>query len=167
MTNPTLRAVAVDLVGQYNATGKHLLNAWRHGAGRLIEAPASAPAVPFVSEEVRANVAGTRDRLAALLVERLESDVALAGKLMDRVAERATGGIEYVSAAAGRVQAQPGASLLRTLHDLHMPLARLSLKLAGSLADGAGKIEARVARAESAQATAAPAKATRRTRAAA
>ena len=136
----TLRTVAIDLVGQYNATGKHLLNAWRLGAGRLIEAPAAAPQVPFVSEGIRTNVAGARDKLATFLTERLEADVALAAKLMDTVAERATGGIDYVASAAGRVEAEPGASVLRTLHDLHLPFAQLSLKLAGSVAEGAGKL---------------------------
>ena len=165
MSQDTLRTVAIDLIGQYNTTGKHLLNAWRLGAGRLIEAPAAAPAVPFVNEEIRTNVAGARDKLAAFLIERLEADVALAGKLMDTVAERTTGGIEYVAAAANRVEAEPGASVLRTLHDLHLPFAQLSLKLAGSVAEGAGKLESRVAQAESEVVTTVPAKAPRRVRA--
>lgn len=163
----TLRTVAIDLVGQYNATGKHLLNAWRLGAGRLIEAPAAAPQVPFVSEGIRTNVAGARDKLATFLTERLEADVALAAKLMDTVAERATGGIDYVASAAGRVEAEPGASVLRTLHDLHLPFAQLSLKLAGSVAEGAGKLEARVAQAESEVVSTVPVKAARRVRASA
>lgn len=167
MTQATLRTVAIDLVGQYNIAGKHLLNAWRLGAGRLIEAPAAAPAVPFVSEDIRANVAGARDKLAAFLAERLEADAALAGKLLDTVAERTTGGIDHVAAAASRVEAEPGASVLRTLHDLHLPFAQLSLKLAGSLAEGAGKLEARVSQAESEAVTTVPVKAPRRVRASA
>lgn len=168
MTQPTtLRAVAIDLVGQYNATGKHLLNAWHLGAARLIDAPAAAPALPFVSESVRANVAGAREKLAAFLTERLNSDVERAAQLMDSAAERATGGIEYVAAAANRVETQPGAAVLRTLHDLHLPFAQLSLKLAGTVAEGAGKLQARVAQAESESVTTVPAKASRRTRASA
>ncbi|WP_225785521.1 hypothetical protein [Xenophilus sp. Marseille-Q4582] len=163
----TLRTVAIDLVGQYNAAGKHLLNAWRRGAGRLIEAPAAAPQLPFVSEEIRTQVAGARDKFAAFLTERLEADVALAGKLMDTVAQRATGGIDYVAAAASRVESEPGASVLRTLHDLHLPFAQLSLKLAGTVAEGAGKLEARVSQAESEAVSTVPVKAVRRTRAAA
>lgn len=168
MSQVTLRTVAIDLVGQYNATGKHLLNAWRVGAGRLIGAPAAAPKLPFVSEEIRTNVAGAREKVTAFLTQRLEADVALAGKLMDTVAERTTGGIEYVAAAASRVEKEPGVTVLRTLHDLNLPFAQFSLKLASSVAEGAGKLEARVTapQAESDNTvTTVPVKAARRVRA--
>ena len=55
----------------------------------------------------------------------------------------------------------------RTLHDLHLPFAQLSLKLAGSVTEGAGKLEARVAQAESEAVSTVPVKAARRVRASA
>lgn len=165
----TLRDLATDLVGQYNNTGKHLLNAWRAGARRLVQAPAAPVQLPLVSEQVRSRLAGTREKVAGFLSERVAADTALAERLMDRVAERSTSGIDAVAKAAARVSSEPGASALRVLHDLHLPLAQLSLKLAGTFAEGASKLEARVAQAESAEAEAvstAPVKATRRSRAA-
>ncbi|MDA7418904.1 hypothetical protein PGB34_21250 [Xenophilus arseniciresistens] len=164
----SLRHVAIDLVTQYNATGKHLLNAWRAGAERLIQAPAAPVQLPLVSEQVQTQVAGTRDKVAGFLSQRLASDTALAARLMDNVAERSTRGIEAVAAATDRVSSEPGVSALRLLHDLHLPLAQLSLKLAGSIAEGAAKLEARLAQAESEAADAVstvPVKATRRSRA--
>lgn len=166
MSQANLHRVSIDLIDQYNTTGKHLLAAWREGASRLIDAPAAVPAVPFVSENIRANVAGARDKVASFLHGRVEADTALAERVMDRVAERATGGIDYVAGAAGRVQGEPGASVLRTLHDLHLPLAQLSLKLATTVAEGAGKLQARVAGAQAESTTERPsaAKAARRVR---
>ncbi|PZQ65964.1 MAG: hypothetical protein DI563_24985 [Variovorax paradoxus] len=167
----TLRTVAIDVVGQYNAAGKHLLNAWRTGAGRVIGGASTryADAVgtsqfPFVSEDVKARLLGAQEKVAGFLATRLESDTAFTEKLMDTVAERTAGGIQYVADASQRVNSEIGTSVLNTLQAVHLPFAQISLKVAEKVAEGAGKIEARVAgdKAESAEATTVRAKPARR-----
>ena len=158
----TLRTVAIDVVGQYNAAGKHLLNAWRTGAGRVIggagERYADAvgiSALPFVNEELKARLVGAQEKVTGFLSTRLASDTAFTEKLMDSVAERTTGGIQYVADASQRVNSDIGTSVLNTLQALHLPFAQLSLKVAEKIAEGAGKIEARVAGSDKAESDAA------------
>lgn len=167
----TLRTVAIDVVGQYNAAGKHLLNAWRTGAGRMIGGASTryvdavgTSQLPFVSEDVKARLLGAQEKVAGFLATRLASDTAFTEKLMDTVAERTAGGIQYVADASQRVNSEIGTSVLNTLQAVHLPFAQISLKVAEKVAEGAGKIEARVAgdKAESAEATAVRAKPARR-----
>jgi len=143
----SLHAIAIDVVGQYNAAGKHLLGAWRTGAQRVLDtAAARTPAAPaFVGEKVGQQLADAQTKFNGFLVNRLEQDTALAAQVMDAVADRTTGGIQAVADAAQRVTGEPGVSLLNTLRALHLPLAQISLKVADSIASGAEKLEARVA----------------------
>ncbi|MFT4267998.1 MAG: hypothetical protein QM586_12390 [Xenophilus sp.] len=146
-TATSLHAIAIDVVGQYNAAGKHLLGAWRTGAQRLLDgAAARTPAAPaFVGEKIGQQLADAQAKFNGFLAGRLEKDAALAAKVMDIVADRTTGGIQAVADAAQKVKGEPGVSLLNTLRALHLPLAQISLKVADSIATGAGQLEARVA----------------------
>lgn len=167
----SLRSVSIDVVGQYNTAGKHLVNAWRVGAGRLIEGSGAryakavgASQLPLVSEDVKSRLIGAQQKVTGFLATRLESDTALTERVMDTVAERTTGGIEYVANAAQRLDSNVSASVINAIEALHMPFAQLSLKVAEKVAEGAGKIEARVVsgKAESEEATTVRAKPVRR-----
>ncbi|WP_399683147.1 hypothetical protein [Xenophilus sp.] len=146
-TDTSLHAIAIDVVGQYNAAGKHLLGAYRAGARRLLDgAAARTPATPaFVGEKIGQQVAEAQAKFNGFLADRLDKDTALAAQVMDIVADRTTGGIQAVADAAQRVTVEPGVSLLNTLRALHLPLAQISLKVADSIATGAEQLAARVA----------------------
>ena len=67
---------------------------------------------------------------------------------MDTVAERTTGGIQYLANAAARVESELGPSAITALSAVHMPAATLSKLVADKVVEGAKQIEVRVAGAQ-------------------
>ena len=151
-THNTLSSAATHVIAQYNDAGKTLVSAYRSGAQRLLGragarygAAIGRHPVPLVGENIQAGLLGTHEKVAALLARRLDTDSSRLVALMDRIAERATGGIESVAKRAARVEAPLATSILDTVARLQQPVADLSVKIADKVAAGARKIEHRAA----------------------
>ncbi|MFT4193737.1 hypothetical protein [Ottowia sp.] len=146
-TTPTLQGIALDVVAKYNAAGKHLVGAWSAGTLRLVNgAAARTPAAPaFIGEKLGQQLSDANQAVNSFVVNAVKKNAEQTVKLMDLVADRATKNIETLAAAAERVQDKPGSTLVNAWNSLQLPAARISLRIADAIANGAEKLEARVA----------------------
>ena len=155
MSTSTLSSVAVHVVGQYNEAGKHLVGAYRSGALRAIGAVNGVATryneflgkreLPLMSEQIKSGLVTAQEKVTGFLSERLARDTDFVAKAMDTVAERTTGGIQYLANAASRVESELGKSAITALSAVHMPAATISKLVADKVAEGARQIEVRVA----------------------
>ncbi|WP_192871528.1 hypothetical protein [Variovorax sp. JS1663] len=152
MSTQTISSAAIHVVGQYNEAGKTLVGAYRTGARRLLDGAASrtseflgARQLPLVSEQLKARLIGAQEKVNGFLANRLDIDTGRVVAVMDRVAGTTTSGIESVANVAARVESPLGTSVLQALGTLNQPFATLSVQIADRIADGAKKIEGRLA----------------------
>lgn len=152
MSTHTLSAAAIHVVGQYNEAGKTLVGAYRSGARRLLDGAAArtgewlgARQLSPMGEQLKARLIGTQEKLNGFLANRLDIDTGRVVAVMDRIAGTTTSGIASVANVAARVESPLGTSVLQALGTLNQPLATLSVQIADRIAEGAKKIEGRVA----------------------
>ncbi|WP_076998041.1 hypothetical protein [Variovorax sp. KK3] len=152
MSTQTISSAALHVVGQYNEAGKTLVSAYRTGARRLLDGAASrtsaflgARQLPLVTDDVKARLIGAQEKVNGFLANRLDIDTSRVVAVMDRVAVTTTSGIESVANVAARVESPLGTSVLQALGTLNQPIATISVQIADRIADGAKKIEGRVA----------------------
>lgn len=142
MSAQNLSSVAVHVVGQYHEVGKTLVGAWRSGARRLLDGAASRH--------------GQMQKVTEFLSNRLEIDSGRVVEVLDRMAEAGTKGIEAVADRAARIESPIATSLLSTFSAINLPIANVHAQIADKIAEGAKKLETRVADAEEAAAEQAP-----------
>ncbi|MDM0037179.1 hypothetical protein QTI33_33965 [Variovorax sp. J22P271] len=142
MSTQTLSAVAVHVVGQYHEAGKTLVGAWRTGARRLLDGAASRY--------------GQMQKVTEFLANRLDIDTGRVVSVLDRMAEAGTQGIEAVAGRAARAESPIATSLVSTFSAIHLPIANVHAQIADKIAEGARKLETRVAGAKEAAAEQAP-----------
>lgn len=152
MSTQNLSAIAIDLVDQYHAAGKHLVRAYRAGTERAVGAvnarfaqAVNARALPLVSEPVKASVIGAQQQVAQLVAFGLGLGATGADVTIDQLSRRAASGIERVSGASSRIDSVLGADALGRVGVLALPVARVSLELASAVAAGTKRLSERVA----------------------
>ncbi len=154
MSMQTLSSVAIDVVGQYNAAGTHLAQAYRAGVSRVIEQVGSrysafvhSRSLPFVSEGVKANLIDAQQTLAGLVVKGVNAGSDRTVQAIDSVAARATSGISAIANTTARIETafNVSPSTVETVRKLNMPAAHIALQVAEKIAEGAKAVEARVA----------------------
>jgi len=165
MSTQTVSAAAIHVLGQYNDVGKTLVGAWRTGAHRILGGATSRSSaflgerdLPLVNEQVKARLLDTQAKVSQFLANRLDVDTTRVIDAMDRVAAGTTNGIQSIADVVARVEAPLGSSMLETLDRIHQPIAKVSVKIADTIASGAKKIESRVASSAAAPEFAEPAK---------
>ncbi len=131
MSTQELSSIRVHTIGQYQAAGTALVHAYRHAAHRLID--------NRLTRQVGAQ------KLSQFLTERLNADTERAVALLDRVASGSSKGIEALAGRVAQIELPGVSTLLDAITASQLPLAKVSAKIADTLADGAKKIEARVA----------------------
>lgn len=130
MSTQELSSLRVHTIGQYQAAGTALVQAYRHAAHRLID--------NGLTRQM-----GTQ-KISQFLAQRLDADAQRAVSLLDRVASDSSKGIEALAERAAQVELPGISTLLDAITASQLPLAQVSAKIADTLADGAKKIEARV-----------------------
>jgi hypothetical protein len=142
----TLNAIAIDVVGLYGQTAKNIVATYRAGTqraakelgaryGRLVDRQS-------FSGDIKANLVGSQQRLSRLVVESVE-----------RIATRATGAVDIVSSSAtqgivafGRQTAWANDMMVvGAIRRINLPVARLSLQIAGRVNDASQRLSRRVA----------------------
>ena len=75
MSNATLNAVAIDVVGQYALAGKHLVNAYRVGTQRVVAqfnerytSMIQSPSLPMVHDSLRSSILSAHQQLTGFFV---------------------------------------------------------------------------------------------------
>ena len=168
MSANTLNSVAIDVVGQYNLAGKYLVNAYVAGAQRLATqigeryvAIIKSPSLPVVDTSVRNSLVAAHEQFAGLVFAGVTRAAQQAELAIDRISDSTAQGIKSLGSVGQRVEAVVGAPVVDTLTKLNMPAAKLSLQIAGSVAEGTKRLADRVAAVEeivAAQDVKAPAK---------
>ena len=152
MSTQSISSAALHVIGQYNDAGKTLLNVYRTGAHRLLGGAASRynsflgqRDLPLVNEDAKAKLLGAHEKVTGFLTNRIDVDTGRVVDLMDRMAAKATSGIESLAKATARIEESLGASVVNTFARVNQPIADVSIKIADTVAAGAKKIESRVA----------------------
>ena len=111
MTTQSLSAVASHVVGQYSQASKHMVDAYRHGAQRLVIGANTryvtflkGGAVPLVSEDLKTRLFKVQTQLTSLVENGINHGSDRAEQAIDFVAGGVNGGIQRVAAVAGRVE---------------------------------------------------------------
>ena len=151
MSTQEISNAAVHIVGQYNDAAKTLVSAYRTGMHRILGRADSSynkfvegRTFPLFPEAVVARLVDSQKKVNGFLVQRLDIDTSRVVNLMDRVATSTTSGIERVSKLAEGVESPLGGRVLETMSKVQMPVAKISVKIADKVAEGAKKIEGRV-----------------------
>jgi len=152
MSSQSLSAIAIDVVDQYHAAGKHLVHAYRAGTERAVGAVnerfASAlntRALPLVTAPVKASVIEAQRQVADFVAFGLGLGANGADITIDQVSRRVASGIERVSGVTTKVESVIGANAFDKVGVLALPAARLSLELANAVAHGTKRLSERVA----------------------
>lgn len=171
MSTQTLTTVAMNVVGQYNEAGKHLVRAYRAGTERAVDAVnerfasvVEARSLPLVSDEVKASLIEAQRQVAGVFAFGLGLGANGADITIDQLTRRVNNGIERVSNAGTRVETVFGTSALDKVGVFALPAAYVSLELANVVALGSKRVAERVAGAD--EVVAAPVKKVAKKRAA-
>jgi len=150
MTSLDISTTAIHVVSQYNEAGKTLVRAWRAGARRLLAGAASRyngfvgeRELPLVNEDLKTRMLGAQEKLGSFLADRLEIHSKRMVAVLDSIQADATSCIQSISGIVPRMEAPLGNSLLEVLDRINQPIAKVSAKIADTLAEGARKIETR------------------------
>ena len=165
MSDTTLSSIALDVVGQYQQAGQHLIRAYRGGSERLVQG----------LREQGTKLIGAQgpDKVAGLTIRGLDAATDIAGRAVNRMAEGAAMGIERVGGTTDKLEAKLDAAGLEMVSALQRKAATASLQIAGKVSELSQQLSVRLAGEEEAVEVAKPArktaakKAARRTRRAA
>ncbi|MEP6874912.1 MAG: hypothetical protein ABI887_11155 [Burkholderiales bacterium] len=153
MTTQSLSSVASNIVGQYSQASKHLVDAYRSGAQRLVIGAntqyvtlLNSGALPLVTEDVKARIFKVQTQITGLVEQGINGGSDRAEQAIDFVAGGVNGGIERVAAAAGRVEeALKTTALTKVGQVAILPVAQVSLTLVTRAAEGTKRLSERVA----------------------
>jgi hypothetical protein len=167
-TPANLNTIAIDVVGHYVNTAKHLvtsyragteraLNAWTTGYERLVD----KQALPWVTGDIKTNLLASQQRFArfvagsvARIAERTESAV-------DNVSGRTVQGLK---AFDKQTEWAHDLMLVNALRKVNLPVAKLSLRVAGRVDDASRRLSQRVTGSPVAKATRSAKRAVKRAR---
>lgn len=153
MSTQTLSSVASHIVGQYSQASRHVVEAYRHGARRLVIGANAryvnllkSGALPLVTDDVKARLFKVQTQLTGLVEEGIDSGSDRAEQAIAFVAGGVNGGIQRIAAAAGRVEEAFDTQAISKVGTVAiLPVARVSLTLATRAAEGTKRLSARVA----------------------
>ena len=147
MTAPaTLNAIAIDVVGLYGQTAKNIVATYRAGTQRAAKELSARYGQlvdrPSFNGDIRANLVESQQRLTRLVVESVERIAARATGAVDVVSNSATQGIEVF----GRQTAwAKDTMVVGAIRKINLPVAKLSLQIAGRVNEASQRLSQRVA----------------------
>lgn len=159
MSNPTLNAVAIDVVGQYGLASKHLVNAYRLGTQRVVAqindrytSMIKSPSLPMVDESIRSSILSAHAQLTGFFVGGVTRATEQADVAIDKITDTTAQGIKRLGNVGDRFEAMIGKPVVETMTKINMPAAQLSLQIAGQVVEGSKRLVERVAAVEKAMA---------------
>ncbi len=157
MSQITLNAVAIDVVGQYGLAGKHLVNAYRLGTQRVVSqinerytSMIESPSLPMVDASIRSSVLAAHQQLTGFFIGGVVRATEQADLAIDKVTDGTAQGIKRLGDVGGRFEAMIGQPVVDTMTKINMPAAKLSLQIAGQVVEGTKRLVERVAAVEEA-----------------
>jgi hypothetical protein len=151
MSQSTLSNVAIDVVGQYQEAGKHLVRAYRVSTERSVRAVnerfaavVNARQLPLVTDTVKARVIGVQQQVSGVVASGLNAGAAGADATIDRLSQGATTGIERIAQAGAKLEGVLPPAVIGTASSLAMPAAQVSLQISNFVAQGSKRLSDRV-----------------------
>ena len=148
-TSNNLNTIVIDVVGHYGQTAKNLLATYRAGTERVVSAFSSGyerlvekQPLPWISSEIKANLVGTQQRAARLVVDSVARIAGRAISAVDSVSGRTVQGIE---AFGQQTQWAQDMMVVGAIRKINLPVAKLSLRIAGRVDDATHRLSQRVA----------------------
>ncbi|HEX6018608.1 MAG TPA: hypothetical protein VFZ28_10950 [Burkholderiaceae bacterium] len=149
MTTANLNTIAIDVVGHYGQTAKNLLAAYRAGTERAVNALGARyerlvekQPLPWVNREVKANLVGSQQRVARLVVDSVARVAERASDAVDSVSGRTVQGIEAFDQQTAWAHDM---MVVGAIRKVNLPVARLSLRIAGGVDAASKRLSQRVA----------------------
>ncbi|HEU5294371.1 MAG TPA: hypothetical protein VFU71_06255, partial [Burkholderiaceae bacterium] len=149
MTTPNLNTIAIDVVGHYGQTAKNLLATYRAGTERAVNALSAGyeqlvekQPLPWISSEIKANLVGSQQRVARLVVDSVARIAERATSAVDSVSGRTVQGIEAFGQQTAWAQDM---MVVGAIRKINLPVAKLSLQIAGRVDDASHRLSQRVA----------------------
>ncbi len=152
LSQASIHAVAIDVVGQYGLAGKHLVNAYRLGTQRIVAqvndrytSMIASPSLPMVDESIRSSILSAHQQLTGFFVGGVVRATEQADLAIDKITDGTTEGIKRLGGVGERFEAMVGAPVVDTMTKINMPAAQLSLQIAGQVVEGTKRLVERVA----------------------
>jgi len=153
MTTQSLSSVAGDIVGQYSQASKHIVDAYRHGAQRLVIGANTryvsflkSGALPLVTDDAKASLFKVQTQITSMVEQGINTGSDRAEQAIDLIAGGVNGGIQRVAAATGRVEEALKTKAITKVGTVAiLPVAQVSLTLVTRAAEGTKRLSARVA----------------------
>jgi len=149
MTTANLNTIAIDVVGHYGRTAKNLLAAYSAGTERAVNAFSKRyeqlvekRPLPWINGEVEANLVGSQQRVARLVVDSVARAAERASDAVDSVSGRTVRGIEAFDQQTAWAHDM---MVVGALRKVNLPVARLSLRIAGGFDAASERLSQRVA----------------------
>lgn len=157
MSATNLNSVAIDVIGQYGLAGKHLINAYRLGTQRVVAqinerytTMIQSPSLPMVDASIRSSLLAAQQQMTGFFIGGVTRATEQADLTIDKITDGTTQGIKRLGGVGERFEAMVGTPVVGTLTSLNMPVAQLSLQIAGQVVEGSKRLVERVAGAEEA-----------------
>jgi hypothetical protein len=151
MSTQTYSSVALDVVGQYQLAGKHLVRAYTTGVDKVARAiderfaaAVQARELPLVGEAVKSSLIEAQQKVSGFVVGGLRAGSHRVDAANDQLASGVKGGIERLVGAANRIDAALDSKTGDTVALFGLPSAQFSLAVASAIAEGAKRLEERV-----------------------
>ena len=148
-TSNNLNTIAIDVVGHYGRTAKNLLATYRAGTERAVGALSSGyerlvekQPLPWIKSDIKANLVGTQKRVARLVVDSVARIAGRAASAVDSVSDRTVQGIE---AFDQQTKWAHNLMVVGAIRKINLPVAKLSLQIAGRVDDASRRLSQRVA----------------------
>jgi hypothetical protein len=155
MTTNTLNSVAIDVVGQYSLASKHLVQAYRLGTQRVVSKVTEqytslikSPSLPMVDESIRNSLLAAHDQLTGFFVGGVARATEQADLAIDRITDGTNQGIKRLGGVGERFEAMIGAPVVDTMTKINLPVAQISLQIAGQVVEGSKRLVEQVAAAD-------------------
>jgi hypothetical protein len=152
-----LNTIAIDVVGHYGQTAKNLLTAYRAGTERAVSALSSGyeqliekKPLSAIKGDIKANLVDSQQRVARWVVDSVASVTDSAGSAVDHVSGRTMQGIEAFGEQTAWAK---DLMVVNAIRKVNLPVAKLSLRIAGGLDDASHRLSQRVAGTATAKAT--------------
>jgi hypothetical protein len=152
MTTTNLNSVAIDVVSQYALASKHLVQAYRLGTQRVVEqlnerysSLVNTSALSSVDESFRTSLLNAQQQLTGFFVGGVARATEQADLAIEKITGTTTESIKRLGGVGERFEAMVGAPVVETMTKVNMPIAQLSLQIAGQVVEGSKKLVESVA----------------------
>lgn len=149
MTTPNINTIAIDVIGHYGQTAKNLLVTYRAGTERAVNALSTRyeqlvekQPLPWIKSDIKTGLVDSQQRLARLLVDSVARATGRAASAVDQVSGRTVQGIEAFGEQTAWAKDM---MLVNAMRKINLPVAKLSLKIAGGVDSASHRLSQRVA----------------------